>query len=165
MFLLKNNTILYRVTNKFENYKPNYDPDTGKYGLYFANYQALALGMCLEYNQTSMEFCIYEVQEDILLSIDKYGFRMLEPDLYYDKNNKFICNVNTPERHNISHFDGYMYPLIDYLYENIDFTKFGEIFLNSNDLSKIQLIETKICYKDMIETQFNTVGITTDLYL
>ena len=82
MFLLKKGSILYRVTDKFENYIPNYDSDTGKTGLYFANYQALSLGMVLEYKREKMIFCTYTVIEDInILSLGKYNFRDLMMDM------------------------------------------------------------------------------------
>ncbi len=171
MLLLKKGTILYRVTDKFENYIPNYDNDTGKVGLYFANYQALALGMCLEYKREKMLFCSYIVNEDVEISIGKYGFRNLNSSLYFTEEGNFIPNVNTPEEHNISHFESYAYPIItnenDKMifrpeFENIDEAQFGEIFLSKYDLSKIKLINQKECFDKKIKNQFESMGITSD---
>ena len=76
----------------------------------------------------------------------------LDKSIYYTEDGKFIPNVSIPEEHNISHFDSNMYPIIcdennNFLYgedfEKLDKTKFGEIFLCKNDLSKIKLINKK----------------------
>jgi hypothetical protein len=170
MFLLKKGSILYRVTDKFENYIPNYDSDTGKTGLYFANYQALSLGMVLEYKREKMIFCTYTVTEDInILSLGKYNFRDLDKSIYYTEDGKFIPNVSIPEEHNISHFDSNMYPIIydennNFLYgeefEKLDKNKFGEIFLCKNDLSNIKLLDKKECYFNDIKYKFDTIKIS-----
>lgn len=176
MFLLKKGSILYRVTDKFENYIPNYDSDTGKTGLYFANYQALSLGMVLEYKREKMIFCTYTVTEDInILSLGKYNFRDLDKSIYYTEDGQFIPNVTTPEEHNISHFESDMYPIIydennNFLYrdqfENLDKNKFGEIFLSKYDLYKIKLIEKKECYFNDIKYKFDNMNISgTNIYI
>lgn len=164
MALLKRNSIIYRATDKFENYIPNYDGDTGKTGLYFANYQALSLGMCLEYKREEMLFCTYIVLEDIELSIGKYGFRDIDPSVYYTEDGYFIPDTIVPDDHNLSHFDSELYPIIaddDYDFEIVG-SGFGEVFIAEKDMKKIKIIDIEKCYYNTIKKQFDTIGITSD---
>jgi|694.fasta_scaffold22980_2 hypothetical protein len=174
MFILNKGTILYRVTDKFENYIPNYDNDTGKTGLYFANYQALPLGMVLEYNREKMILCTYQITEDIkIFSMGKYNFRELNLSLYYTEDGKFIPNVGVPKELNVSHFESDMYPIIydenkNFLYtkefEELDKNKYGEIFLSDTDLKKITLLHKQECYYNDIKEKFDTFGILDNNY-
>lgn len=167
MLLLNKGTVLYRVTEKFENYVPKYDNDTGKTGLYFANYQALPLSMVLEYEREEMILCTYVVTEDIVISsMGKYDFRNLDLSIYYTENGKMRQNVLIPDEHNVSHFDSEMYPIIydenkNFLYrdnfDDLDKNKYGEVFLSKNDLLKIKLKEQNKCFFHEIDHQFQNI--------
>jgi len=95
-------TILFRCSPDATNIKPRECSDTGKFGTYFGDRAIISLAMCLEYNKL-MQLGVYRVTEDIYVSNDKYAFREINPERYYDINGNFIIGVNPTKEENISH--------------------------------------------------------------
>ena len=73
---------------------------------------------------------------------------MINPERYFDKNNKLICNVNIIPNENVNHFHAQLYPVIDIPgIESTDFLRDelpidGELFITTPDLRKVKLLET-----------------------
>lgn len=137
-------TIIYRARNILDNSNytnPNKDPDTDKFGLYFSDAIELCQMMALEYQQ-ELVICEFKITKTIKLFNGKYSFRNINNSRYFDKNGKFIPNVDILENENINHYDLDSLPIIenvDEYFQNIHM-EFGEIFINVNDLQFVQFV-------------------------
>ena len=135
--------------------------DTGKIGIYFADKPIISLAMCIEL-QKIMEFGVFVVLQDFTIAIDKYSFREINPDRYFDSEGKFIRRVEPIQEENISHLKCNLqllnqnneYLLPSHIQDGLNCLGSCEIFLTSNDLDKIQMLRS---YK------FGK-GITVDLF-
>jgi hypothetical protein len=154
-------TILFRIspnireTNTFEGRLRNSRNcgDTGKTGLYFANKAIISLAMCIEYNRIeNMELGIFRVIEPIYVSTDKYSFRQINPERYFNENGEFIRNITVLPEENISHIKCELNLLNsnqdnllpEHIQDSINCLSSCEIFLSNqnDDLNKIEMIET-----------------------
>ncbi len=128
--------------------------DTGKTGLYFANKAIISLAMCIEYNRVeNMELGVFRVIDTIdEVSTDKYSFREINPERYYNENGEFISGTNLLPEENISHIKCQLnllnsnqdLLLPEHIQEGLDCLGSCEIFLSNqkDDLNKIEMIET-----------------------
>jgi hypothetical protein len=126
--------------------------DTDKTGLYFGNKAIISLAICIEYNRVeNMELGVFRVIEPITnISNDKYSFREIHPERYFNENGEFIRNTNVLPEENISHINCELnllnsnrdYLLPEHLQESINCLKSCEIFLSNqnDDLNKIEMI-------------------------
>jgi hypothetical protein len=154
-------TILFRMAPNIEEIhtfqgrlsNARYCGDTGKTGLYFANRALISLAMCIEYNRIeNMELGVFRVIEPINVSTDKYSFRQINPERYFDENGEFIRYTDVLPEENISHIKCQLnllnstqdLLLPEHLQESIDCLGSCEIFLSNqnDDLNKIEMIET-----------------------
>jgi len=133
-------------------YKENTCKDTGKSGIYLANNILISIGMCFEYNEL-LELGIFYLDKHVIVSNDKYEYRNIHPERYWDANNNFIPNVKIRQDENISHFmcnvnllkmdkkNNRLKKLLPYKKQN-ELNKLGlcELFLSTNDVTKIRLI-------------------------
>jgi hypothetical protein len=126
--------------------------DTGKTGLYFGNRAIISLAMCIEYNRVkNMELGIFRVIEPINVSNDKYSFREINPERYFDENGEFIRGTHILPEENISHMlcdltilnSNKDNLLPEHLQDSLNCLKSCEIFLSNqaDDLNKIEMIE------------------------
>lgn len=128
--------------------------DTGKTGLYFANRALISLAMCIEYDKVEgMELGIFRVIDTINeVSTDKYSFRGINPERYFDENGEFIRGINVLPEENISHIKCELnllkskqeFLLPPHLQSGINCLGSCEIFLSNNDnrdLNKIEMLE------------------------
>jgi hypothetical protein len=76
--------------------------DTGKTGIYFATLPIISIAMCIEYNKL-MEIGVFELTDDIYIHNDKYSFRYINPERYFDKFGEMKVDVIPTEEENISH--------------------------------------------------------------
>jgi hypothetical protein len=141
-------TLIYRTSFTVGPLTPTKCGDTDKVGLYFSTIPSVALGMSLEY-KSNMYFNVFKLSEPIVAIDGKYSFRMIHPERYFDKNNKFICNVDLIPNENVNHFEAKVYPVIDIPgIETYDFLRDelpidGELFITTPDLRKVKWLETR----------------------
>ncbi len=126
--------------------------DTGKTGLYFANKAIISLAMCIEYNRVeNMELGVFRVIDTIdEISTDKYSFREINPERYFDENGEFIMGIDVLPEENISHIKCELnvlnsnkdYLLPEHIQAGLDCLKSCEIFLSNqtDHLNKIEMI-------------------------
>jgi hypothetical protein len=107
-----------------------------------------------------MEFGVFKLLEDVTVSRDKYEFRKINPDRYFDKDGNFIPDVQIITEENISHvgcglniLNSEKKFLLPYkkqaeLHENGS----CELFLTENDVPKIKLIDTFIFNPKIIKS-------------
>ncbi len=124
--------------------------DTGKYGIYFATLPLLAIAMTLEYN-VPLEIGVFEIVEDITLTIGKYEFRQLHPKRYFNENRVLIKGLDPLSCENISHIESIL-PIMKNLktgkLEGILPNKYDakireegrEYFLTHSDIPKIKFV-------------------------
>ena len=138
--------------------------DTGKTGIYFASNIIIAISMCLEYDKL-LELGIFLLTEDINVSVDKYEFRQVNKDRYFDKEGKIISSVDPTEEENISHIKCELTllklnesktnveELLPYKKQN-ELNEIGscELFLTKDDITKIEIIEKFRFNPDLIKS-------------
>jgi ankyrin repeat protein len=152
------NTLLFRSAPNISEYKTEElclrnarkCQDTDKVGIYFGDRPILSIAMCLEYNKL-LEIGVFIVLEDVEVSMDKYGFRHINPSRYFDENGNLILDIEPLQEENISHCDCDILPLkfnvitgeMESLLPESKMTEFDacEIFLAYNDIKKIKLLE------------------------
>lgn len=135
--------------------------DTYKTGIYLANNILVSIAMCLEYDKL-LEFGVFLLTDNIYVSNDKYEFRQINPERYWDKQNNFIPNVKINEEENISHIMCNLNLLklnqsktdLELLLpsEKIDELNLCELFLTKDDITKIQLIDKFKFNTDIIKS-------------
>ncbi len=125
--------------------------DTGKRGVYFANYLLMALAMATEYSR-DMQLGVFITTRTITVYKGKYTYRNIKPNKPILPPNPLLPPSNSsdkslsPDRH-IGHFNDEMLPL---LYNNTgternvdDTPDEGELFITSpRDLANIKLLST-----------------------
>jgi len=122
--------------------------DTGKRGVYFANYLLMALAMATEYSR-NMQLGIFITTRTITIYKGKYTYRNIKPDrpiIPLAAPAASATKSLSPNRH-IGHFNDEMLPL---LYNNtgterniFDVHNEGELFITSpRDLANIKLLAT-----------------------
>lgn len=178
-------TLLFRSYRTTKDLKPYRCNDTGKHGLYYANYPLLSIAMALEYEQ-DMKLQCYATTMDICATNGKYSFRNMNPHRYFDKDGTMILHVQPLENENISHFDHAMGPMFSKNY-NIktektkkayesyndsirDKPEYGEIFLSSADgfdgSVGLEVLKTlDIVYKELLDRILESQCALKDLYI
>jgi hypothetical protein len=141
-----------------------YCGDTGKTGLYFSNRAIISLAMCIEYNRIeNMELGVFRVIDTIdEVSTDKYSFRLINPERYFDENGEFIRGTDVLPEENISHIKCQLnllnstqdLLLPEHIQESIDCLGSCEIFLSNqnDDLNKIEMIQAYRLNPSLIRT-------------
>ena len=117
-YCIPENTVLFRSAPNVCKYKTDElclrnareCQDTGKVGIYFGDASILSIAMSLEYNEL-LELGVFIVLEDIKVSVDKYGYRYMNPSRYFDKNGNVIPEIEPLPKENVSHSDCNIEPL------------------------------------------------------
>lgn len=124
--------------------------DTGKQGIYFATVPILSISMTLEY-RCPLEIGVFEIIEDIELTIGKYEFRKLHPERYFDSTGELIRGVDPLPSENISHMESIL-PImrnkktnqIEWVlpdkYDKRILEEGKEYFLTEKDIPKIKFV-------------------------
>jgi hypothetical protein len=189
-YCIPENTLLFRSAPNVCKYKTEElclrnareCQDTGKVGIYFGDASILSIAMSLEYNEL-LELGVFIVLEDIKVSVDKYGFRYMNPSRYFDKNGNLIPDIEPLPEENVSHSDCNILPLkfnvitneLEYLLPESKMKEFDvcEIFLAYEDIKKTKLIEgfkfNKIKIKNaddlLLYMEKNNYPLTLDKYI
>ena len=129
--------------------------DTGKIGIYFADKDSilLSIAMCIEYDKL-MEIGIFVVNEPISIEKDKYSFREINHDKYYNRDGTLILNILPNDEENISHYDCNITCLDknkDALLPEEYHIELCEIFISKTFSHKIILINTLKFNVDIIK--------------
>lgn len=170
--IIPKNTYWWRTAPNICNYNSdelcklnsNICSDTGKKGIYFGDRAIASIAMCLEYDKL-LEIGVFQLVEDVKVSIDKYEFRKINPDRYFDKDGNFIRGVKPTEDENISHvkcglqllkmneLKSDVEILLPFELQNeLDISGCCELFLSYNDVNKIKLIDKFKFNPDIIKT-------------
>lgn len=159
-------TYLFRAAYSFEQHPHRrICSDTSKLGVYFGTYPLISIAMALEYHE-SLYLSVYKTTAPITLFVGKYSFREIHHERYFDKQGRFILNVDILPDENINHYSDEVFPIIndefndmmsninsqsqdfknDWLNSNLR----GEIFIaNDEDLAKIEYFgDTYWIYSD-----------------
>ena len=167
--IIPEGSLLYRVADKvcvytLSNIKCTTRKcgDTGKRGVYFANYVLMALAMATEYDR-NMQLGVFITTRNITIYKGKYTYRNIKPDRPIIPSSDSSEKSLSPDRH-IGHFNDEMLPL---LYNTtgterniFDVHNEGELFITSSrDLRNIKLLATYTIntgkFKEVIAGQSN----------